>query len=176
MRWTIDERDNCSDFRQSYKITSPTTARHVTPRMPQSLVEEVEGFGLDNLPWGVFSTEHGRHPRIGVALGDFVVDVSALSAEGFFTGPVLSKLKSCFTKTTLNDFMSMGPSAWAEARATLQRLLNRSEGTLRDNPQLLKSALLPKVSCAFVHGDGLPSSKARCESHRTVWRCCCRLT
>ena len=34
-------------------------------------------FPLNNLPYGVFSTE-GTAPRPGVAIGDFILDVAAL--------------------------------------------------------------------------------------------------
>ena len=34
-------------------------------------------FPLNNLPYGVFSTE-GSEPRCGVAIGDMILDVSAL--------------------------------------------------------------------------------------------------
>ena len=37
---------------------------------------------------------------------------------------------------TLNSFMGLGPPAWSEARATLQRLLSVDEPTLRDNADL----------------------------------------
>ena len=38
------------------------------------------GFGLDNLPYGVFSTA-GTAPRTGVAIGDHVLDVAAATGD-----------------------------------------------------------------------------------------------
>ena len=46
--------------------------------------------------------------------------------------------------------MSLGPPAWREARSTLQRLLSRSEGALRDNPDLMTAALLPLSEVRMV--------------------------
>lgn len=46
---------------------------------------------------------------------------------------------------TLNAFMALGPSAWSEARQTLQRLLSSREGVLRDNSHLLRRVVLPMV-------------------------------
>ncbi len=46
-------------------------------------------FTLDNLPYGVFSLRAGGRKRIGVAIGDHVVDLSKIS--NLFTGPLLSK-------------------------------------------------------------------------------------
>ena len=47
-------------------------------------------FSLHNLPYGVFSTAADPRPRIGVALGDSVVDLCAISRAGLFSGPILS--------------------------------------------------------------------------------------
>ena len=41
--------------------------------------------------------------------------------------------------------MAMGRTAWTEARTMLTRLLSAEEGTLRDNKELLKTAVLPMV-------------------------------
>jgi fumarylacetoacetase len=64
------------------------------------------GFGLDNLPYGVFSTP-GTAPRTGVAIGDSVLDLAAATGDDVHaTG-------------SLNTFMARGPQAWAELRARL---------------------------------------------------------
>lgn len=118
----------------------------------EPLVAATEGFGLNNLPWGVFtasSAGNGR-PRVGVALGDCVVDACALFEAGLFSGPILSQLGGCLSAGSLNAFMSLGAPAWAEARVTLQRLLSSYEGALRDDGPLRKSVLLPKV-CFNIH-------------------------
>jgi fumarylacetoacetase len=64
------------------------------------------GFGLDNLPYGVFSTT-GTAPRTGVAIGDSVLDLAAATGDDVHaTG-------------SLNAFMARGPQAWADLRAQL---------------------------------------------------------
>ena len=40
--------------------------------------------------------------------------------------------------------MGLGPPAWAEARATLQKLLSVDEATLRDNVELRQKYVKPK--------------------------------
>jgi fumarylacetoacetase len=62
------------------------------------------GFGLDHLPYGVFSVGGGRR-TIGVRYGDEVVDLHAVTGLDELDRP------------TLNDFMALGPSAWADIRA-----------------------------------------------------------
>jgi len=67
-----------------------------------------DGFGLDHLPYGVFSTE-GSAPRVGVRYGDDVVDVSTVQPQ--------------LDRSDLNDFMALGPDAWAETRAEIAGLV-----------------------------------------------------
>ena len=75
-------------------------------------------FPIQNLPFGVFShAGTGRDPRVGVAIGDHVLDMRALGAEGlldaldFPAAPTLSG-------STLNAFMECSRAQWrAVARA-----------------------------------------------------------
>ncbi|KAL2932296.1 Fumarylacetoacetase [Bienertia sinuspersici] len=99
-------------------------------------------FPIQNLPFGVFKPEPGSLPRPGVAIGNFVLDLSQISGAGLFSGPLLNG-SDCFNQPTLNKFLAMGRPAWKEARATIQKLLSESEPTLRDNTSLRQKALIP---------------------------------
>jgi hypothetical protein len=46
-------------------------------------------FPLENLPYGVFSTPEDPQHRIGVAIGDSILDLSKVAH--LFTGPLLQK-------------------------------------------------------------------------------------
>ncbi|MGH8164231.1 MAG: hypothetical protein ACREP1_07860, partial [Rhodanobacteraceae bacterium] len=46
-------------------------------------------FPLENLPYGVFRPNDGA-ARVGVAIGDFVLDLAALETAGHFRGAGLS--------------------------------------------------------------------------------------
>ena len=48
-------------------------------------------------------------------------------------------------QSSLNMFMSLGRTAWREARETLIRLLSSSEGLLRDDGKLQEKVVIPKV-------------------------------
>ncbi|XP_042330123.1 fumarylacetoacetase [Sceloporus undulatus] len=111
-------------------------------------VEEKSHFPLQNLPYGVFSTKEEPRHRIGVAIGDQVLDLSAI--KHLFNGPVLSKHHQVFEQPTLNQFMALGWEAWKEARACLQKMLSANEPTLRDNAELRKRAFVPQAS-AIMH-------------------------
>ena len=52
-------------------------------------------FPLNNLPYGIFSTAADPRPRPGVAIGDSVLDLAALSRAGLFSGPILSQRADC---------------------------------------------------------------------------------
>eukprot|EP00127_Corallochytrium_limacisporum_P004121 Clim_evm66s157 gene=Clim_evmTU66s157 len=103
-------------------------------------------FPIQNIPWGIFSVD-GSAPRVGSRIGDFVVDVSALSE--FFTGPALSGKTSVFSEDSLNTFMGMGFAAWHEAREVLQKLL--SKGSELDKQAGLKAKVLIPVSQVTMH-------------------------
>ncbi len=76
-------------------------------------------FPLNNLPYGVFSTD-GSMPRCGVAIGDMIFDLCAAEGDDLVT-PAGTPV---FDVPYWNDFMDLGPAAWAELRATLTDLLS----------------------------------------------------
>ncbi len=78
--------------------------------MPAIDIPDGSQFGLDNLPYGVFSVD-AADPRVGVRVGDSVVDVALLLGDDVFAAP------------SLNPFMAQGPQRWQWARAEVQRLL-----------------------------------------------------
>jgi fumarylacetoacetase len=74
------------------------------------LIPDASPFGLDNLPYGVFSADGGP-PRVGVRVGDSVIDLAAALGDEVFAAP------------SLNPFMATGPANWARARARITELI-----------------------------------------------------
>lgn len=68
-------------------------------------------FGVDNLPYGVFSTP-GTAPRVGVRVGDSVVDLAMALGDDVFAQP------------TLNAFMAQGYRRWVEVRERITELVS----------------------------------------------------
>eukprot|EP00937_MAST-01D_sp_MAST-1D-sp2_P002775 g2775.t1 len=99
-------------------------------------------FPIQNLPYGVFSPPGGS-PRAGVAIGDQVLDLSALAGAGMFAA--LPDNGACFSEPTLNAFMGAGKGAWDATRATVTRLLSADTADLRDNADLRASALFAQA-------------------------------
>jgi fumarylacetoacetase len=75
-------------------------------------------FGLTALPYGVFSTDDPDLRRVGVRIGDHVLDAGvAAEHAGMESG-------ASWTQPSLNDFLSRGPHAWAAARRWLVEVLS----------------------------------------------------
>ena len=105
-------------------------------------------FPIQNLPYGVFCRA-GEEPRVGVAVGDHVLDVGELEARGFFDTPALRGTVS-FRRPSLNAFLRLGRPAWREARTALSRLLRHDEPTLRDDAALRARALIPRADVEML--------------------------
>ncbi|MEW9670219.1 fumarylacetoacetase [Ammoniphilus sp. 3BR4] len=97
-------------------------------------------FPIQNLPYGVFRPRTGGAPRVGVAIGDYVLDLAALDEAGHFRSTAVAG-KEVFHQPTLNAYMALGRPAWREVREQVQRLLSADEATLRDDQALREAAL-----------------------------------
>src|SRR5499427_6566330 len=82
-------------------------------------------FPIQNLPFGVFRLGANEQPRVGVAIGDQIVDVSA--AADLFEGPAAVAARACGAPS-LNALMSLGPRAWSALRLALSRELAAEAG------------------------------------------------
>ncbi|KAI7814383.1 fumarylacetoacetase [Triplophysa rosa] len=111
-------------------------------------VHETSDFSYHNLPYGVFSTSDSPRHRIGVAIGDQILDLSVI--KHLFNGPALKSHQDVFEQPTLNAFMALGYDAWREARKSLQTLLAANESTLRDDVSLRSRAFVHQSS-AVMH-------------------------
>ncbi|MCA9242541.1 MAG: fumarylacetoacetase [Phycisphaerales bacterium] len=99
------------------------------------------GFPIQNLPYGVFRTPADDKPRVGVRIGEHVLDLKVLEHAGHFED--LFGDTHVFCKWGLNRFMSLGAEAWTNARQRISELLRADNGTLRDNAALREQALVP---------------------------------
>jgi fumarylacetoacetase len=79
-------------------------------------VPEDSGFGVNNLPYGVFS-RRGELPRVGVAIGDHVLDLAELATAGMVAD------RRWFAAGTLNGFMAAGRAVWQPTRDRIITLL-----------------------------------------------------
>ncbi|MDX1438578.1 MAG: fumarylacetoacetase [Rubricoccaceae bacterium] len=99
-------------------------------------------FSLQNLPYGVFSTEKESTPRIGVAIGNQILDLSVLSDAGLLDEIEEISGSNVFHTGSLNPFMALGRNAWKGVRARLQTLLDANTPELRDSEDLRRQAFV----------------------------------
>jgi fumarylacetoacetase len=82
-------------------------------------------FPIQNLPFGVFRPAPGQPPRVGVAIGDQIVDVAAAASS---TKDLAGKAAQACAAPSLKDLMALGPQAWSALRLDLSRLLSAGHG------------------------------------------------
>lgn len=109
-------------------------------------VDPASDFPIQNLPYGVFSPKDGSAPRVGVAIGDSILDLAVLESEGLID---LAPAWDVFAQPSLNAFMALGPKAWSRTRARISELLRHDNPQLRDNKILRQRALAPMAEAAL---------------------------
>jgi fumarylacetoacetase len=90
-------------------------------------------YGLHNLPYGVFRHAE-RPPRIGVRIGDWVLDLDgAEAAELVLAGGALRR-------PTLNEFLALGRAQWTAVRHRIVELLDEERHRFAVEPLLVPAA------------------------------------
>ena len=90
-------------------------------------VADNSDFSLQNLPFGIFRTQN-LSPRVGVAIGDQIVDLQSLFVLGYLEN--LPFTKDDFATNYLNSMMLKGKAACRDLRLRVYKLL------LSDSPDL----------------------------------------
>jgi len=97
-------------------------------------------FGIANLPYGVFSLADGQPPRVGVRIGDSVLDLAPALGDDVFGEP------------SMNAFMAQGRARWIEVRSQITGLLTGPQ-----HRRIVEAALFPlsqaRLHLPFVPGD-----------------------
>jgi fumarylacetoacetase len=93
-------------------------------------------FPLDNLPYGVF--RRAGKTRIGVAIGDRILDLRGCAESGLFAGLGIEIVEAC-SEERLNRLMALGGEAWHTLRREITALLveTADNSTRRDVDPLI---------------------------------------
>lgn len=114
----------------------------MTPALTSFLDIAVDSdFSIYNLPYGVFSRSQDGERHVGVAIGDYVLDLAVLEQQGLLN----LDGNHYFDQPTLNDFIASGKDNWTKARQTIQTLLLTDSAELRDNTALREQALIKQA-------------------------------
>jgi fumarylacetoacetase len=111
-------------------------------------------FPIQNLPFGIFreaSSGVGRPDsgRVGVAIGDQVLDLGALADAGVLDGLPAAVLAAC-RQSSLNLLMSLGRGAWQSLRRRISALLEEANTDTIRFRRKLESALHPQAAVQMM--------------------------
>ena len=91
-------------------------------------------FPIQNLPFGIFKPATGP-ARVGVAIGDLILDLSILEELDHFRFPEFQS-GHVFSQDSLNAFLALGRPAWRKTRDVIQHVLSAETAILRDDAGL----------------------------------------
>ena len=97
-------------------------------------------FPIQNLPFGIFQTEVLK-PRVGVAIGNSVLDLKSLFVLGYFKN--LPFHIEDFDTSYLNSMMMRGKENVSELRLRIYKLLKSDFPDLRKNEHHVSQVLIP---------------------------------
>jgi fumarylacetoacetase len=92
-------------------------------------------FPIQNLPFGVFRTDR---TRVGVAIGDQILDLAAVQAGGWLND--LDLPHDVFAQATLNQFIELGQDRWQAVRGEISALLTAGDRRLAADRYLFAQA------------------------------------
>ena len=102
-------------------------------------------FPIQNLPFAIFRRQNSSEVfRGGVAIGDQILDLSALHTLGLLDGHAARAIESC-CDDSLNRFMALGPSHWSALRLALSNALRQDSGL----EQPLRGCLVPQAAAQY---------------------------
>ncbi len=96
-------------------------------------------FPIQNLPFGIFKT-HSQSERVGVRIGDKVLDLKALYVLGYLENLPFSG--SDFENKFLNDLMEKGKKATRDLRNRISKLLSHDFEDLKVNQHHVDQVLI----------------------------------
>jgi fumarylacetoacetase len=118
-----------------------------------SWVESANGHGdfpIQNLPFGVFRRRGTAEPgRVGIAIGDMILDVTAAHREGGFTGAARPAAEAC-GEPALNRLMRLGPGARVELRRQVSALLGTDSPASRADRGLGSRILVSRADAEML--------------------------
>ncbi len=107
-------------------------------------------FSIHNIPFGIFSSE-GHSKRIGIAIGDQIMDLKVAAILGVFDELNLSV--NIWEEDTLNKFISLGKEVTTRVRKIIQKELSDDHSVLKTNDQLFIPMSVAQMHMPVQVGD-----------------------
>ncbi|MFW9928252.1 MAG: fumarylacetoacetase, partial [Candidatus Thorarchaeota archaeon] len=112
-------------------------------------VSKESHFPIQNLPYGIFSTSANKNKRVGVAIGEYILDLSIIEKNGLLQ-ECYPKEQHFFAASSLNKFMATNRALWRKTRNKIAFLLDKDTNILRDNNRIRDQSLV-KMKDATMH-------------------------
>ncbi len=96
-------------------------------------------FSIQNLPFGIFSTPE-KTKRVGVALGDYIIDLAELSKAGY-----LDVQADVLNQDVLNPFIKLGKQTTRAVRNQISDLFS-TDSVLKSDTEAQKNILVDRLS------------------------------
>ncbi|MBO6531985.1 MAG: fumarylacetoacetase [Muricauda sp.] len=110
-------------------------------------IPENSDFSIHNIPFGIFSTQD-RSPRIGVAIGEHILDLAAVAELDVFDFNT-----ALLEKDTLNDFISLGKEITTRVRKKIQHWIKDDDSVLAGKPELFVKQSEAQMHMPVAVGD-----------------------
>jgi len=110
-------------------------------------IPENSDFSIHNIPFGIFSTKD-RSPRVGVAIGEHILDLAAVAELDVFDFNT-----ALLEKDTLNDFISLGKEITTRVRKKIQYWLKDDDSVLAGKPELFVKQSEAQMHMPVAVGD-----------------------
>ncbi len=110
-------------------------------------------FPIQNLPFGIFHRVDDKDDpspaRTGMAIGDYVLDLTACHDEGWFTGAA-DRAGAALAAPALNHVMALGRETWRAVRTQASALLATDSPVYRSNRRLGDHILVPMAEAEML--------------------------
>jgi len=114
-------------------------------------ISQSSDFSIHNLPYGIFSTANNTQKRVGVAIGQYILDLAGLAALGLFKHLHIDE--TVFSQVSLNAFMALGQQKTQAVRQSLQNYLRHPDSMLQQYPQVLVKQIHATMHMPIAIGD-----------------------
>ncbi|WP_276496860.1 fumarylacetoacetase [Pontibacter litorisediminis] len=104
-------------------------------------------FPIQNLPFGIFRTQD-RDPRVGVAIGEYILDLCELGRRDFFE--LIDLDPNVFHRPYLNDFIALGKPVWRAVRNRVSELLRNDNDEISGNSNLIRAVLVKQSEATMM--------------------------
>jgi fumarylacetoacetase len=113
-------------------------------------VPEDSDFPIQNLPLGVFRRDPSDAARVGVAIGDHILDLAMVEQAGLLPAMLPA---GTFSSASLNPFLALGHPVWTETREAISRVLRAGSALERSFAQVLVERAAAELLLPFEVAD-----------------------